>query len=79
MADWILYGTEACHLCEEAELLLRQQGLDFEKRDIIDDEQAQQRYGIRIPVLRDVVSGRELDWPFDVGAIAEFVAVISDG
>lgn len=79
MTGLILYGTEACHLCDEAELLLRQHGLNFDKRDIIDDEQAQQRYAIRIPVLRDDASGRELGWPFDAEAIAEFVARISGG
>lgn len=79
MAGLILYGTEACHLCDEAELLLRQHGLDFEKRDIIDDEHAQQRYAIRIPVLRDDASGLELGWPFDASAIADFVARLKRG
>ena len=53
-----LYGTSACHLCELAEEILV--GLvaagaapDFEKVDIADDDALFERYGERIPVLRD--------------------------
>jgi glutaredoxin len=73
MADLILFGTEGCHLCEEAEALLVQAGLSFETRDIIDDEQAQQRYAVRIPVLLNSETGQELGWPFDVQQLSEFV------
>lgn len=66
MADFILYGTEGCHLCEEAEALLMQVGLDFEKQDIMDDEQALQLYAVRIPVLQHRHSLLELGWPFDI-------------
>jgi glutaredoxin len=73
MADLILFGTEGCHLCEEAEALLVQAGLSFETRDIIDDEQAQQRYAVRIPVLLNSETGHELGWPFDTRQLNEFV------
>ena len=70
-----LYGTSACHLCELAEEILI--GLvaagaapDFEKVDLADDDALFERYGERIPVLRDG-QGRELGWPFDA---AEAVA-----
>ncbi len=74
MADFLLFGTEGCHLCEEAEKLLLQAGLSFDKQDIIDDEQAQVLYAIRIPVLRHLLNGLELDWPFDAQRLRRFIA-----
>lgn len=76
MADFVLYGTEACHLCEDAEQLLVQFGLSFEKQDIIEDPQLQQRYGLRIPVLLHAASKCELNWPFDEDGLRRFVAQI---
>lgn len=41
----------------------------------VDDEQVlEDRYGTRVPVLRDEDSGRELDWPFDEAALRRFLA-----
>lgn len=73
-----LLGTAACHLCEQAEEMLlaaQEAGFNFAftARDISDDEALFQRYGLRIPVLR-APSGAELDWPFEPGALAEFLA-----
>lgn len=73
-----LYGTEGCHLCDEAEWLLHQtQGstVALEKVDIAEQALLLERYGIRIPVLRDTVSGHELNWPFDASGILEFLSV----
>lgn len=64
MADFILYGTEGCHLCEEAEQIVHLVGLRFDIRDIIEDENLQQRYGLKIPVLAHPGRGLELHWPF---------------
>lgn len=58
-----LYGTASCHLCEEAESLLRQLGLDWENVDISEDESLLQAYGMRIPVLSRQ-DGASLGWPF---------------
>ncbi len=74
MADFILFGTEGCHLCEGAEQLLLQAGLNYEKQDIIDDKQAEQRYAIRIPVLLHKPSKLELGWPFDAQQLRGFIA-----
>ena len=38
---------------------------DFESVFIDDDATLEERYGVRVPVLRDDASGTELDWPFD--------------
>jgi Glutaredoxin-like domain (DUF836) len=72
-----LLGTEACHLCEQAEdmlLALQGAGLDFafDKRDIALDDALFERYGLRIPVLRDA-GGRELGWPFEPEALVAFL------
>ena len=74
MADFVLFGTEGCHLCEEAEQLLLQTDVNFEKRDIMADEQALQCYAIRIPVLLNQASGLELAWPFDMQQLEDFIA-----
>jgi glutaredoxin-related protein len=60
----ILYGTEDCHLCDEAGTLLRQLGLTWQTIDIAEDDELLERYGTRIPVLSKLDSDDELDWPF---------------
>ncbi|MBD9358561.1 glutaredoxin family protein [Methylomonas albis] len=65
MADFILFGTEGCHLCEEAEAVLVAAGLDFTSRDIMDSEQWLCDYGLLVPVLWHANSRRQLNWPFD--------------
>ncbi|MCK9606884.1 MAG: glutaredoxin family protein [Methylomonas sp.] len=74
MSDLVLFGTEGCHLCEEAENLVDCAELKVEKRDIMDDESWQQRYGIRIPVLRNQANGHELNWPFSIEQLQLFVS-----
>ena len=74
MADFILFGTAGCHLCEEAEQLLADAGLAFSTRDIIDDEQWLARYGLLIPVLLHTASGKQLNWPFDRLQLESFAA-----
>jgi hypothetical protein len=65
----ILLGTRGCHLCDDAEALLRQvavaRSLQWEYRDIALDEALVCRYGERIPVLL-LPDGRELGWPFSL-------------
>ncbi|MDD2760025.1 MAG: glutaredoxin family protein [Methylomonas sp.] len=73
MADWILFGTDACHLCEQAELMLQEMGLSFDKREVLLDENWLRQYGLRIPVLFDQVSASELAWPFSKEDLAEFI------
>lgn len=73
MSGFLLFGTAGCHLCEDAEQLLVDAGLDFESRDIMDDEEWQQKYGLLIPVLWHAESQRQLNWPFDKDRLREFV------
>ncbi|MFB3304916.1 MULTISPECIES: glutaredoxin family protein [unclassified Pseudomonas] len=71
-----LFGTLGCHLCEiaEAEIMpLVEHGLLVELVDIADPQDLTEAYGLRIPVLRRVDTGAELDWPFDTGQVVAFL------
>ena len=70
-----LYGTAYCHLCDEAEAILRTSGIAADYVDIADDDELLETYGIRIPVLKRVDTGAELGWPFDAEAVSLFVAL----
>lgn len=69
-----LYGTAICHLCDEAKEILQRAGVDATYIDIVDDDELRERYGMRIPVLKQIDSGAELGWPFDVAAVMRFSA-----
>ena len=71
-----LFGTLGCHLCEiaEAEIIpLVEHRLLVELVDITDPEDLTDAYGLRIPVLRRVDTGAELDWPFDTEQVVAFL------
>ena len=71
----ILYQRDDCHLCDLAlEVLARARVPEFESVFIDDDEALEERYGVRVPVLRDDGTGRELDWPFDGDRVGEFLS-----
>lgn len=73
----VLYMTCGCHLCEQAERALRKQtGVTFKPVEIADDEELLERYGVRIPVLRRLDTGAELDWPFDADAVRRLLATL---
>jgi hypothetical protein len=72
-----LFGTLGCHLCEIAEveiMPLVEHGLLVELVDITDPDDLTEAYGLRIPVLRRVDTGAELDWPFDTEQIVAFLS-----
>lgn len=78
----ILYTTEGCHLCEQAEQLLDQLSqqssqlysqlqssenpLQIIPVDISTDEALVELYGIRIPVVKNDETQEEIGWPFDL-------------
>lgn len=71
-----LFGTLGCHLCEiaEAEIMpLVEHGLLVELVDITGPDDLTDAYGLRIPVLRRVDTGAELDWPFDTEQVVVFL------
>ncbi len=66
MPRHILYQRDDCHLCDQAlELLARARFPEPRSVFIDDDPELEALYGTRVPVLRDTVTGAELDWPFD--------------
>ena len=74
---YTLLGTSACHLCEVAQEMLdalcrANPRIEYEKVDISASDELFERYGVRIPVLRDF-RGRELGWPFTAAQLQEFV------
>lgn len=70
MTELIFYTTLGCHLCEQAEELLREleqhREVTVEAVDIGNDEALVGRYGIRIPVVRNPSTAVEVGWPFSV-------------
>jgi glutaredoxin len=58
----LLLSTSACHLCEQAEALLLQLDITYQKIDIAEQEQWQKRYAIKIPVLLNAENQQELCW-----------------
>lgn len=68
-----LYGTEFCHLCEEAEAILHELGVAVLHIDIAADDELLEKYGARIPVLLRVDNDAELGWPFDATVVSRFL------
>ena len=72
----ILYSTSACHLCDQALLLvnaLQLPGLSLTIMDVSESDELFERYGLRIPVLRREDNGAELGWPFDADTVHRFL------
>ena len=73
MSTLLLLGTSACHLCEQADALLLPLNIAYTKVDIAEQEQWQEGYAIKIPVLFDTEQQHELCWPFTAEEIQDFV------
>ena len=74
----MLFGTSGCHLCEQAEVIVNACVPDsVEYVDIAEQEQWQEQYAIRIPVLYDPVTKQELGWPFDQAAVEAFIGRVA--
>ena len=76
MTKYAFYTTEGCHLCEQAwELVIAQHLVsEMTQVEIIHDEDDIARYGIRIPVIKNKVTNKEIGWPFDTEELADFIA-----
>lgn len=70
-----LYGTEGCHLCEEALSLCLTviESNDLKVVDIVDDEVLVEQYRVTIPVLERLDTQTKLFWPFGLSEITELV------
>ena len=76
MANWVLYHTDGCHLCEQAEQLITEVLSNTSELlliDIMTDEQLIAEYQITIPVLKSE-KGEQLFWPFTLNYVREFLA-----
>ena len=75
-----LLTTEGCHLCERAIPVLsagiNPERFEVDLVDIAYDDLLLDRYGTRIPVLREPTSGAELEWPFDQDSLAHFISAL---
>ncbi len=75
MPSLILYQRDYCHLCDMALAVMAEaETPEFESAWVDDSPGLVTRYGTRVPVLRDIRDGRELDWPFDAAAVRAFLA-----
>ena len=80
ITHFYLFTTSGCHLCEQAEELLRlvlneTQRLQLE--EISGSDELMQKYGIRIPVVGAYTAEgqwQELGWPFGIAEISAFIA-----
>jgi len=71
---FVLYQRDDCHLCDLAlEVLAAARAPGFDSVFIDDDPALEARYGLRVPVLRDVARDAELEWPFDGGRLQAFL------
>lgn len=77
----MLFGTEGCHLCEQAEeviaeCLTHHPSIAIEFVDIAatGSERWYELYSIRIPVLLHPESQIELSWPFDEADVNHFIS-----
>lgn len=70
-----LYSTDGCHLCENAQRLLRSmpelRRVTLDVVDIVDDETLFARYGTTIPVLS--TAAKELAWPFNADDVLQLL------
>ncbi len=75
--QFILYGTSACHLCEDAEKLIdgaiQSHHIICSKKDITEDDTLLEKYGLSIPVIRCSETGDELNWPFNEQSLSAFI------
>lgn len=74
-----LVQRDDCHLCDLALAVLAEAGLPEFESVFIDGEDALEAvYGHRVPVLRNLDSGAELDWPFAADAVRALLRPASE-
>jgi hypothetical protein len=74
MSQLVLFYTEHCNLCDEAEALLHAAGYGecYTKVEIENNPGLLMLYEIHIPVLKRTDNERELFWPFGKQELTEF-------
>ena len=68
MPELLFYTTAGCHLCEYAEAMLaelaKSRAFKLTPIDISESAALVDRYGQTIPVVRNLQTSQELNWPF---------------
>lgn len=77
-ADWLLLGTSGCHLCDHAEVILRQlqavYPISYQLVDIADfDEPLMMTFATTIPVV--ITQNSCLNYPFSVMDLQQLIAM----
>lgn len=79
MSQFYLYTTLGCHLCEQAESLIKTQeaalGFSWQAKEIADQDHLVELYGVKIPVLHCCTTQLELSWPFDEDELLEWLQI----
>lgn len=78
----ILYSSDYCPLCDQAEELIFRTLESFDyvnshqlvRVNISDSFDLKKKYGFKVPVLARDDNREELYWPFDQGRLAAFIA-----
>ncbi len=73
---FILYHTQGCHLCEQAESLIRpllNPGTELQLVDLLEDADALAVYAEKIPVFVNTQSKDVLCWPFNAQDVMHFI------
>lgn len=72
-----LYSTSHCHLCEQAEALIKSAADDYDIHyaviEITDFPELLTMYEIKIPVLKRLDNNKEICWPFDRSDISRLL------
>ncbi|HEY5716098.1 MAG TPA: glutaredoxin family protein [Psychromonas sp.] len=69
---FLLYFTDGCHLCDDAEKILKQTTVFYTKVDIINDQRLVDLYGCSIPVVANE-HGDTINWPFNLQQLNDFI------
>ena len=74
--DWLLLGTSGCHLCDQAEEILRNlqavYPISYQLVDIAEfDESLMMTFATTIPVL--ITQNRRLNYPFSVMDLQQLI------
>ena len=49
--DYTLISRKTCHLCQEAEAMLNERGIEYHRLEVDEDEDLKRQYTFRVPVL----------------------------
>ncbi len=71
--ELLLYTLVGCNLCEQVADMLLSMGISCKPVEIDTDPDLEEKYGISIPVLHRLDTGRELFFPFNEEQVLKFL------